>query len=508
MAGVLAMDLGGSSLRAAIVDDSGAILAGATVSEDLPTAPGGRSELDPNVWWDGLVSACGRLAADHREAFERVQAVTICGVTRTQVLLDAGGKVLRPALLWNDTRAQPDLEAFSAVLAASGHEEAGAINAFHPAARLLWLRRHEPAVFEALRFVVDPKDFLNMRLTGTVASDWVSLARLAAASTKRDGRSLLEALGIPGDFLPGLGDPAGIVGPVAKGLPSPLDRIAGRPVVAGSNDTFSAVLGLGAMKPGTAYNISGTTEVFGVIGKREAKAEGLVSIRWGDGLWQLGGPGQNGADVLRWLLPLVGHDASSAWAIEAAMEDLLARPRHPQPMLFLPYLRGERMPFWNPDLRGAFAGIHRSHGAGDFLWSVLEGVAFLNGVVLERAEEALGEAVSEVRFGGGAARSGDWAAIKANVFERPVVVCAADEPGIVGAAILGLTAAGCFESLDQAQRKMVKILRVVEPDPDSRPYYRAMRTLFLEANAAINPVSEELARLPGRVAAPGRPVAS
>lgn len=502
MANVLAMDLGGSSFRASIIDDCGNVLASATIAGEVPTGQDGFSELDPEVWWRCLISACGQLAADHGNAFEHILAVSICGVTRTQIFLGEQGDVLRPALTWKDARAQPDLEEVGAALAASDHAEAGSVNAFHPAARLLWLQRHEPHVFESLSAVVEPKDYLNLRLTGVVASDPVSAARLVSASRKRDGVSLLESLDIRGDFVPNLLDPARITGHVMGGLPSPLDRIAGKPVVSGAHDTFAAVLGLGAMRPRVGYNISGTTEVFGVIGDRKAFAEGLVSVCWGDGIWQLGGPGQNGADILRWLLPLIGGDGSSGDAIEASMKDLLARPRHSQPLLFLPYLQGERTPFWDPDLRGAFAGVHRSHGAGDFLWSVLEGVAFLNDIVLKRAEEALGETVSEVRFGGGAARSADWAAVKADVFERPVVVCGAQEPGIVGAAVLAFTAAGRFDSLEEAQKSVVSGLRVFEPNGDRRHYYGLMKDLFLEANKAINPVSQKIAQLPKHLSVP------
>lgn len=495
MANALAVDLGGSSFRAAVVGEGGAVLASTMEPCSVPPAPSGRSEMDPEIWWRALVSACGRLAAESGAAFDAVGVVAICGMTRTQVFLGEDGRVLRPALTWRDTRAQAGLDGVAATLGDSAHPEAPAVNAFHPVARLLWLREHEPGLYARLRRVVEPKDFLGLRLTGSVAGDPISLARLVAARRPEGGMSLLAALGLKEDLLPPLAAPEGIVGRVASGLPAPLGRLAGVPVVAGAHDTFAAVLGLGAMRAGCAYNISGTTEVFGVIGEAEARAEGLIGIRWGERTWQLGGPGQNGADVLRWLMPVLGIEAASGTEFDSAVAELLAQPRHPQPMLFLPYLTGERMPFWDPDLRGAFAGIHRAHGPGDFLWAAIEGIAFLNDLVLDRAEQAFGRTVDEVRFGGGAARSAEWAAVKADVFGRPVVVCGAAEPGIMGAAILGLTAIGTFADLAEAQAAVVSVLRTFAPDPSRRDRYRAMKALFRGANDAINPVSRRLARL-------------
>ena len=145
-------------------------------------------------------------------------------------------------------------------------------------------------------------------------------------------------------------------------------------------------------------------------------ADGLMAVQWGDDLHQLGGPGQNGADVLTWLGTLIGADRQSEIAGKVARA--LAQPRHATPLIFLPYLAGERVPFWDADLRAAFLGLSREHGRGDLVWAALEGVAFLNRIVLGRAESAAGIAVDEVRLGGGAARIATWAQIKADVLDR------------------------------------------------------------------------------------------
>lgn len=485
---VLACDLGGTSFRAALIDDTGAIraqhaIAGPASRDDLS----GASEIEAEAWWGLLVEACAGLATKAPALFDAVEAVAICGVTRTQVLLDRDGHSLRPAMTWKDTRA----DALAARLRERldpAHPESAAVNAFHPLARLAWLREQAPEVFGKLACLLEPKDYLNFRLTGRHSSDPVSMARLLASSTRHDGCDLLETAGIPPAILPEMLEPWEQVGPVQPDLPAPLGRLADKPVFCASNDTWAAVVGLGAMRDGFAYNISGTTEVLGVVGREPARAEGLLTVDW-RGLFQLGGPSQTGADTVSWLLALLGRDGVDVGQEIAA---LLAGPRHSQPLLFLPYLQGERVPYWDPSLRGALIGLNRRHGPTDLAHAVLEGVACLNRIVLERAEATLGSAATEIRFGGGAAANRVWSQIKADLCGRPVVVAASKEPGLLGAAIIAFTGLGRFASLAQAQEALVTVARRFEPDPALKPAYDALFALFRRAEAALAPISRDL----------------
>lgn len=485
---VLVCDLGGTSFRAAFVDDTGTIraqhaIAGPASRDDSA----GRSEIEPDAWWDLLVKACAGLTAEAPALFDAIEAVAICGVTRTQIFLDRDGRSLRPAMTWKDTRA----DALAAGLREKldpAHPESAAVNAFHPLARLAWLREQEPDTFGKLACLLEPKDYLNCRLTGRQASDPVSLARLLAAAAPHGGRDLLEAAGIPASILPEMLEPWQQVAPIQSGLPAPLDRLAGKPVFCASNDTWAAVVGLGAMRDGFAYNISGTTEVLGVVGREPARAEGLLTVDW-RGLFQLGGPSQTGADTVSWLLALLGRDGA---AVGQEIDALLSGPRQPLPPLFLPYLQGERVPYWDPSLRGALIGLNRRHGQTDLAFAVLEGIACLNRIVLERAEAALGRAASEIRFGGGAAANPVWSQIKADLCGRPVVVAVSREPGVLGAAIIAFAGLGRFASLADAQQRLVTVARRFEPDPARKPAYDALYALFRRAEAALAPISRDL----------------
>lgn len=474
MSFVLAFDFGGTNTRGALVAADGSFAA----MRVLPVSRGTAPEADPADWWRDLCALADALAAEAPAEFAAVQAVAISAFTRTQVFVDVAGAPVHPALLWTDTRAENVLDEMRARIPAF-HDEAARLNAFHPAARVYWLQRHAPDSFARLHRVLEPKDWLNFKLAGVFAGDRVSTARLAA-----DG--LLGALGLPPELVPTLLAPTDPVGPVLPGLPGALAKLAGRPVVAMANDTWAAVVGLGAMRDGLAYSISGTTEVFGLVTGKSARAEGLLDVVWGEDLHQLGGPGQNGADTLAWCLALLGREPG-------AVEEHLAAPRAAEPILFLPYLQGERVPFWDARLRGAFLGLGRAHGAADLVRAVMEGVAFLNRIVLERAEAGTGTRAREIRFGGGGAASAAWCRIKADILGRPVVTGDCEEPGLLGAAIAASVAIGRFPGLADAQAALARPARRHEPDPACRGGYDALYSVFRDAHAAVAPLSRRLA---------------
>lgn len=489
---ILACDLGATTFRAALLDPAGRTAAEATAATDLP---GGATatEVDPDHWWRLLLQAMEALAQGGAP-LSLVRGIALCGLTRTQIFLDAQGRVLRPAITFRDTRAVAEADDLLARVPGNWPERAQ-LNAFHPAARLAWLAAHEPRALDQLHAVLDPKDYLNFRLTGRMATDSVSGARLRATLAPWPGEgSLAGMIGLPPAVAStGFLLPTEVLGTVQPDLPGALAGLAGRPVFAGANDTWAAVAGLGALRPGLAYNISGTTEVLGVLGTEAVEAPGLLSVDWGPGLQQIGGPSQSGADSVPWLLGLLA--GGGAGPAEDGLERLLALPRDSSPALFLPFLQGERVPYWDPNLRGAWLGLNRRHKATDLAYAVLEGLAFLNRTVLGRAEAALGFPVREIRLGGGGAASAAWCRIKADVTNRPIVVGEAAEPGLLGCAMLAWAGLGMFSDLAAAQQALARPARRYEPDPARRDAYEPLHAAWTSAVAALRPGAAELAAL-------------
>jgi len=469
---ILAADLGGSSLRVALLGRDGAIRALHAVPHVLGV------EADPEDWWRGFVAGAEALRRDDSAGFAAVEAIAITAFTRSLVLLDGQGAVLRPAMLWTDTRAEAVLPELRAALPT--HPEEAQVNAFHPLARLFWLARTEPGVIARAAVALEPKDEINRRLTGIASSDAVSSARLAAS------RDLLAPLGLPA-LLPTLRRPGEAMGMVRPGLPGALADLAGRTVLAMSNDTWAAVTGLGAMRVGMAYCISGTTEVLGLLHDAPASAPGLLTVDW-DGLWQLGGPSMHGADAVAWVRGVVGGAEPPPRPSPAS-----GRGSSVLPLLFLPTLSGERVPHWDPSLRGAFLGLRRDHSAADLVRAVMQGVAFNNATVLSRAEAATGRVATELRLGGGGATP-DWAQLRADVLDRPVTLTDAPEPGLLGCAITAIAALD-RRPLAEIQSKLARPARRFTPDPARHAAYRDLHALFTQAEAAVAPISRALAAL-------------
>ena len=362
----------------------------------------------------------------------------------------------------------------------AAEERAGALGPFDPPARLLWVRRNEPGVWARLHRVVEPKDFLNARLTGRVCSDVISQASvrrgLSAAAPL-----LFDASGPGSEILPEPVAPVDRIGTVRAGLPPPLSALAGLPVLCGSMDTWSCVLGSGGLVPGVGYAISGTSDVSGVIASESCEAEGLIGLEWGAGLWQLGGPSQGAATRLSWAVERLRPGTDPRRAVERALG-----AGGPAP-LFLPFIDGERTPLWDPKLRGAFLGLDADHGADELVRGVAEGINYLSRDILRRAEAAMGGPVRHVCFSGGLSADAALCQLKADVLDRPVLVPSNPETGLLGAACLTLGPDRIAES------SLFPNIRYT-PDPSRTAHHDRRFALFQRAIEALSPLLHDLAQ--------------
>lgn len=495
MKSILTFDIGGTSLKGAIIDPQGKTVALASLSQRPPIPDtGGCCEKDPEQLWRDFVRIAGSVLSKPEAAGAQIAGVVISGITRTQIFIDKNGKSIRLAITWADSRARRQADRIIGAMKSIGRQARifGPVNAYHTLARLLWLLEEEPQNFEHLHWVLEPKDYLNFRLTGKPAGDKISLARLMTIAERALATELFTQLRLPPEIIPPLLDPQQRLGTVRSGLQAPLNQLAGVPVFVGGMDAWCACLGLGSLQPNCAYNISGTSEVLGVVSESYREIPGLITLPWGQGLYQVGGPTQTGADCLLWYLETFGKSNEKA-DVEATLEKLDELIRQPEPIVFLPYLRGERTPLWEPDIRGLFFGINRRHTSVDFIWAILEGVALAGRQILELATESRNEKLREVRIGGGAARSDLWCQIRSSVWKQPVVRTSAPQAALLGAAMVGYCGLGDYSSLSQAQSAMVRIDKIIETDHgpwDRRSkVYDLLYQHFLKIQTAVLPLS-------------------
>jgi len=505
---LLLVDLGGSSLKVGLCRLDGKIGFSVHVMREFDEDSSGNSEKDPEVWWESLIRACKDLLGLAPEDFRNIIGIVICGITRTQVFLDHEGQSLRPAITFRDRRAVAQVEQALKKTRVREHKSAQHFNVFHPLARLLWLKENEPDHWKKLAYVIEPKDYLNFKLTGVIASDPISQFWLNQAQ-----QQLCSLIGLNiGELIPPLYQPYQAIGTVQARLPRFLKQLHGVPVFCGGPDTWTAAAGLGALKPGCGYGISGSSEVFGLISNTPAEAEGLITIPWGDHLWQIGGPGQNGANALNWIVEQYwAVPQYESWVVKQFEQmqppfpdkiDKLLSHQSQKPLLFYPFLHGERTPFWDSNLTGAFLGLTSAHQPGDQVRAVMEGVAFLNRFVLEKAEIASGQRAQEIRLAGGGTRNAIWNQIRANVLGRPLLVASEPQMGWMGALALARYGLGKAEKITIDAENNFKIY---EPQPDKVAFYEALYRIF-KANLPMNTqISHDLNALARRVNLEGKP---
>ncbi|UWR13415.1 xylulokinase [Sulfitobacter mediterraneus] len=486
MKDVLAYDLGGSSLRLAIVNSSNEVTKLVRRPLSITKGKSGEYEVDPAVWWDNFKKACVELA-DEGADLSSVGAVVGCGFTRTQVLLSEDGSVVHPAITFQDSRGSTALAEYLESASPDLPTRYSNLSPYHPVARLLWLKRNEPDVWAKVNTVVEPKDYLNFRLTGALVTDRISINASKSFFEAIEGDQLsLEALGFGKNILPRSISPFDEVGLIRDDLPTELTSLAGKPVICGSTDTWTCVLGSGGLNPGAAYNISGTSDVFGVISRHKHFADGLMTVQWGPEQWQLGGPSQGAASRLVWAVEKFMPSAT----IEEAFEKTQNAQTHPP--IFLPFLEGERTPFWDADLRGAFIGIESSHSDVDFLQSVAEGINFLGRIILQKAEQATGEVVSHICFSGGLSNNPILCQLKADCLDRTVFVPDVKESGLVGSAAMAFVTS---ESISEITAGLLRSGSWFQPNPNHRDYFDQRFSVFEDACSKVAELSRRLSQL-------------
>lgn len=430
----LGLDLGTSSLKALLVDGDqravGAASAPLTVQRPAP----GHSEQDPEAWWQALDAVMAALRRAHPREFAAVEAVGLAGQMHGAVLLDAADQVLRPCILWDDTRASAECreleEAFPAL-----HEVAG--NVAMPgftAPKLLWVRRHEPERFRQVARVLLPKAWLRHRLTGEFIEDmsdasgtlWLDVGR-------RDwSDATLAATGLSREHMPRLVEGAAHAGTMRPELAARWG-FAGAPLLAGgAGDNAAGAVGLGAIRPGSAFVSLGTSGVLWATTDRFMPAPQSAVHAFCHAVpstWHQMGVTLSAAASLAWWAGVVGRS-------EAELLAELPPVRAPASACFLPYLSGERTPHNDGTVRGAFAGLSHGVGRAELTQAVLEGVAFSFRDCLD-ALAASGTTVETASLIGGGSRSSAWAGVLATVLGIPLHrVSDGEHGGAFGAARL------------------------------------------------------------------------
>lgn len=478
---LVGIDVGTTSIKATLFDAGGTALR--TFADPYPMmrpAPG-LAEQDPADWTGRVSAALTRLSDGLPDG--AVAAVGLTSQVNTHVFVGMDGAPLLPAITWQDGRAGAEASELDALI--STEERIGwwgaplPIDASHPLARALWLKRHHPDLWGRTRWMMAPKDYCLFKLTGEPTADPMTAFGVIDQSLAYVPRLLDLVPGIA-DRLPPLRGFTQTAGRIRPGLP-----LAGAPMVTGAMDAWAGLIGAGVLRNGECMYLSGTSEVIGLVSSMRHPAAGVIAFPTCEGITMHAGPTQAGGASLAWLSNLTGRAPSELSALVATND-----PRRPTP-LFLPHLQGERAPIWDIGARGAFVGLDGSMGPAELTRAVFEGVASSVRWLLEALEASAGRAATGFSMAGGGAASDPWCQIRADMLGRPIRRLKTLDAGVLGAAILAGVGAGCFPSIDAAANSLVVTDRLFEPDPSRRDRmdflygeYRALYAALKPFNAA------------------------
>jgi xylulokinase len=471
---LVGLDVGTTGVKAIAVSPDGEVLARAERGYGLSSPRPGWSEQDPEDWWRATRDVLGALDVPE------IAGIGLSGQMHGLVVLDAEGRVLRPAILWNDQRTAAECAEIETrvglerLLALTGNR---ALTGF-TAPKLLWLARHEPEVYARIAHVLLPKDYVRLRLTGERATDMADASGtlLLDVPHRRWSEEVLAALDLPAEWLPRLLESPEVSGETQDGVP----------VAAGAGDQAGGALGVGVDRPGPISVVLGTSGVvFAALPSFKADGQGRVHAfcHAVPGSWHAMGVMLSAAGSLRWLSDIVapGGDYGALVAEAERWEPGV------EGLTFLPYLSGERTPHADSNARGAFIGLSQRHDRGALARAVLEGVAFGLRDSLELLA-AIGVQAEVGRVSGGGSRSSLWLRIVASVLGLPLEKTAVEEGAAYGAALLGGVAAGTFADVHEAVAACVEAVDTIEPEAGWVDVYAARYERFRALYPALRGV--------------------
>ncbi len=461
---LVGLDVGTTGVKAIAISESGEVLARAERGYPLSTLQPGWAEQDPEDWWSASQEALGDLGVEPA-------AIGLSGQMHGLVALDEGDRVLRPAILWNDQRTAAECAeieervGLERLIELTGNR---ALPGF-TAPKLLWLRRHEPQVFERIRHILLPKDYVRLRMTGERGVDAADASGtlLFDVMRRRWSAEVLEALEVPEAWLP----------PVSESTE-----------IGAAGDQAAGALGAGIVRPGMLSVVLGTSGVvFAVLPEYRADPEARLHVfcHAVPGSWHAMGVMLSAAGSLSWI-----HGILDGAGYDQLLEEATAWQPGSEGLLFQPYLAGERTPHADPDARGAFVGLSQRHDRGALTRAVLEGVAYGLRDSLELLR-GLGVEAEVGRISGGGARSELWCRIVASVLGIPLERTAGAEEGAAfGAALLGGVARGVFADAAEATAACVHVDDRVEPEPEWVNAYGGGYDRYQELYPALRPLEQ------------------
>ncbi len=491
MSHLLGIDIGTSGTKTLLVDPRGRILASVTVEYPAYAPKPAWSEQAPEDWWRATCESVRRVLRAARARGDQVAGVGLSGQMHGSVFLDKSGKVLRRAILWNDQRTGAECQEITA--AAGGRDRLiqlvsnPALTGF-TAPKILWVRKHEPRVYERTARILLPKDYVRYRLTGEFATEVsdASGTLLLDVKARAWSKELLAALQIDSALLPAVHESPEVSGRLTAAAAEATGLAPGTPVVGGGGDQAAGAVGNGIVRRGVISATLGTSGVvFAHADTVETDPLGRVHTfcHAVPGKWHVMGVVLAAGGSLQWFRNVLCQDlVASAKKKKVDPYELITAlaagvPPGCHGLYFLPYLTGERTPHADPHARAAWIGLSNMHTRAHMARAVLEGATYAMRDCLEIIR-GMGVPVTEIRVSGGGARSKFWRGLQADVYGGAVSTVSSKEGPADGVALLAGVGTGAWSSVPEACQATIKTVSSTRPSAKNVARYDALYTEY------------------------------
>lgn len=507
MAYLLGVDLGTSGTKTVLFDETGSVLASATVEYPLYQPQNGYAEQDPDDWWKATVETIRAVVAKSGVSAGDIKGLGLSGQMHGLVMLDKDNRVLRRSIIWADQRTGKECEEITAKVGADRMIAVTANPALtgFTASKILWVRNHEPEIYERCAHILLPKDYVRFRLTGEYATEVsdASGMQLLDVPNRCWSSEVLEKLEIDKSLLAKVYESPDVTGTISKEAANLTGLTEKTVVVGGAGDNAAAAVGTGVVVDGKAFTTIGTSGVvFAHTSNLSIDPGGRVHTLCCavPGAWHVMGVTQAAGLSLKWFRDqLCGAEMETAAQMGVDPYVLMDKEAESVPiganrLLYLPYLMGERTPHLDPDCRGAFIGLSAMHTKADLLRAVMEGVTYSLRDSMEILR-GMGVSVNDMMACGGGGTSPLWRQMLADVYGCTVKTSASKEGPALGVAILAGVGAGIFSSVEQGCEALIHVGKEQAPIAENSERYEPYFQLYTKQYRALKQSYKELAAL-------------
>jgi xylulokinase len=480
---ILGIDLGTSGCKASLFDLDLQLVCSAKVDYATSYPENGYAEQDATQWWDALIRSTREILGKSGINPAKIEGVGIDSMSPVVLPVDENGIPLRPALIWMDRRSTKQVNRLhydnrKAIVKINGNN----IDPSFMAPKMLWIKENEPSVYKKTNLFLHANGYLVYRLTGEFSMD-ISQSGLSLLCDTKKGEwsnDLINIWTIDKEKLPQLHKCFDVIGKISADASAQTGLVQGTPVVAGSMDNVAAALGSGVCNAGEVYISAGTVTNSGVCIDQPLYNDLLhIYHHIIPGMWLIVGGVDYGGAGLKWFKEILSEPDYSH------ISDLASGSKfNEDPLIFLPYMVGQRAPLWKNNTRGIIFGINPATTKQNLIRMFMEGSAFGTRKVLGSLNN-LDISIKNIKMTGGSTNDKTWVQIFSNILNRPIDVPGEADVASLGSAMTVLYGLGICNNFTEISEK-VKIRESYLPQADTLKYYDDMFRLFtlLYENAA------------------------